>query len=241
MKKNTYYIPIFIVTTLLQFLFLVIGVSITDTNSNTSLTLGILFFLLIPINIILLILILVTKGKNIKIQKLPNEALNKQPKKDILKSYIIEFPFYGVRGDGDEEEEVYFEGNKTYKWFDDSIIEAINSSWNESNMTDFIFEKELKSKIQDMQLFICTDGTCKIIISIFEELTALEKEYLLDFVRGQASDGWGEGNFDFEDSNGKSFRISFWKKDNDWYIKYIDEDMSTLLFKKFKQITEKDC
>ena len=99
----------------------------------------------------------------------------------------------------------------------------------------------VKKKLQDMQMFICKDGTCKVFISIFEELTESEKEYLLEFVKGQASDGWGEGNFDFEDNNGKYFRVAFWRNDSDWYIKYIDIDLLKLLLEKFKKETEKEC
>ena len=230
------YAAIFGVTALLQLLFLIMGVSIDVEVVST--VLGFCFFILIPINLVLFILMLINKNKN-KVNS--NVNTYKVPQRDTLKSYIVEFPFYGVRGDGDEEEEVYVKGDRAYKWFDDSIIDAINISWNGSNMTNFISEKELKKKLQDMQLFVCKDGTCKIVVSIFEELTESEKEYLLNFIKGQASDGWGEGNFDFEDSDGNLFRVTFWQKDEHWYIKYRDEDLSQLLFDKFKETTEKEC
>ncbi len=241
MNKNIYYVPIFVVTILLQFLFFIIGVSVYDTNYNVSIALGRIFFLLIPINLVLLILILVNKSKNKKININTNTKVNKLPQRDTLKSYIIEFPFYGVKGAGDLAEETYFDGKKAFKWFDDSIIDAINISWNGSNMIDFISEKKLKKKLQDMQMFICEDGTCKVFISIFEELAKSEKKYLLEFVKGQASDGWGEGNFDFEDNIGKYFRVTFWRNDSDWYIKYIDIDLQKLLLERFKKETEKEC
>jgi len=234
MKKNTRYVPIFIVAMLLQFLAFIIGVSLYDTNYDISLALGGLFFLLIPINLVLIVLILVNKVKKKKL----NIRKNKLPPKNTLKPYVIEFPFYGVRCDEDVEEERYFEGKEAYECLNDSIIDAINISWNGSNMQNFVAEEELKKKLKDMQLFICKDGTCKIIISIFEELTAEEKEYLLEFVKGQASDGWGEGDFDFEDSNGKLFSVIFWKNDSNWYIKYRDDRKINLIIKSMESVNE---
>lgn len=237
MNKKTNHALILGITLILQLISLAVGVEID--NENISTIMGLIFFLLIPVNFVLFIIVVINIIKNKKTYYIPNTKNISQ--RDTLKSYIIEFPFYGVRGDGDEAEEVYYDGKEAYKWFNDSIIDAINISWNGSGMTDFISEKELKKKLQDMQLFTCKDGTCKIIISIFEELTETEKDYLLNFVKGQASDGWGEGNFDFEDNNGKLFRVTFWQKDNHWYIKYLDKDISVLLFDKFKKLTEKEC
>ena len=112
MNKNMYYVTAFITTMLLQFLFFIIGVSLYDSNYDASITLGVIFFLLIPINLVLLILILVNKRKSKKTNNNSNIKVNKFSKRDTLKSYIIEFPFYGVKGDGDLEEETYFDGKK---------------------------------------------------------------------------------------------------------------------------------
>ena len=45
-------------------------------------------------------------------------------------------------------------------------------------------------------------------------------EYVLEFITGQMSDGWGEGDFDFEKDTGEEYSIVFWKN-KDWNIKYI--------------------
>lgn len=268
MNKNPSYVPIFIVAKLLQYLFLIsilllldasfgvlftlallfciltsVNITLLFVMLDVSFGLGLLFTLLIPVDLILSILILVDyiKNKELYTKININMNMNNLPLRDTLKSYVIEFPFYGVRDDGEGEDEKYFGGKETYKWFDDSIIDAINFSWNGNNIPHFITEKELKKKLKDMQLFVCKDGTCKIIVNIFEELTTEEKEYLLDFVKGQASEGLGKGKFDFEDSNGKQFSVKFWKDDSSWYIKYRDENLSSLMVEKIKQLTAKEC
>ena len=262
MNKNPNYVPTFIVIKLLQYFLFIMIILLLDasfevvftlsmlylilTSVNVTLlfimlgvsfVLGLLFSLLVPVDLVLSIWVIVDYIKNRKLYT----NINNLPQRDTLNSYVIEFPFYGVRGNGEEEEEKYIGGKETYNWFDDSIIDAINDSWNGSNMLNFIEKKELKKKIKDMQLFVCKDGSCKIIVSIFEELTVEEKEYLLDFVKGQASNGWGKREFDFEDSDGKQFSVTFWKNDENWYVKYRDGNISSLLVEKIKQLTEKDC
>ena len=240
-RNILYYIPIFATTILLQLFFLILELSLYDINYNVSVVLLWIFFLFIPINIVLFIIILVNSKKDKKRKENTNNKVNKNPYRDTLKSYIIEFPFYGVKANDDLEKETYLDGKSAFKWFDDSIVDAINISWNGNNMINSISVKELKQKLYDMQMFICEDGTCRVIISIFEELTEEEKEYLLEFVKKQASNGWEKEDFEFKDKSENCFRVVFWRNDNNWYIKYRNEDISMLLFEKFKDLTEKEC
>ncbi len=244
MNKNHSLVPVFCVTLLLQVLFLIIGVSMYEDAYETSITLGYFFFLLIPVNLILLIMILVNKHKS-KMRNNTSEMNHiktvKVPQREILKTYVIEFPFYGVKGSSEGQEENFFDGKEAYQWINDSDRQAIESSWNENDMISFIEDKQLKGKIQASYLYVCDDGTCKIIVSIYEELTETEKEVLLNFVKGQASDGWGEGNFDFEDGSNNSYRVSFWRYNSNWYIKYREEDLAKILLDRYKQMTEKEC
>ena len=64
-----------------------------------------------------------------------------------------------------------------------------------------------------MKLHINSNGTCKIFITTIEELQTEEKEYILKFVSGQASDGLGEGNFDYTDKDNNDYHVSFWNND----------------------------
>ena len=246
MKKN--YFKAFKIVISIQILIFLIYIFTYNTKLEPfAKGLIVIFTLLIPAAAILLLLTFINKfiiEKYLNIDNNNNINNNKQsnmPIRDVLKSYVIEFPFYGVRGDGEEVEEEYFDGKKAYKWFNDDVIEGINGSWNNNNMMEFIDNDEVSKKINDMHLFVCEDGTCKIIVSVFEELNKEEKDYVLDYVSGQASDGWGEGDFYFDDKDGKPYSVIFWKYKSDWYIKYRDEDLTKMLFDEFKRVTEKDC
>ena len=43
---------------------------------------------------------------------------------------------------------------------------------------------------------------------------------LLKDITGQLSDGWGEGDFEFEKDTGETYEIVFWKYE-EWNINYV--------------------
>ena len=63
-------------------------------------------------------------------------------KKDIAKTYTIEFPYRGIIEledlEEDSEDDEYISGKDVYLYLDQNTIDGINMSWNESNMTEFI-------------------------------------------------------------------------------------------------------
>ena len=165
-------------------------------------------------------------------------------KKDIAKTYTIEFPYRGIIEledlEEDSEDDEYISGKDVYLYLDQNTIDGINMSWNESNMTEFINNTKVKSKIADIELSIKENGICNMYVKAYEELTDEDKEYVLNYIKGQASDGWGEDNFDYiydknnkkiyfywdskdkaEDDDCIPFSIQFWWDEKDWYIKYL--------------------
>jgi hypothetical protein len=162
--------------------------------------------------------------------------------RNVIKTYIIEFPYRGkIELEDLDCDDEYISGKDVYLYLDQETIDGINWSWNSSNMIDFMDDKEVKIKIEDMELSIKENGICHMYVKVYEELTQKDKEYVLDYIKGQISDGWGEGNFDYiynknnkelyfywdftEKSQDKEcipFSIKFWWYDKDWYIKYID-------------------
>ena len=65
------------------------------------------------------------------------------------------------------------------------------------------------------------NGHIRLSALVNEIFSETEKQKLLDLITGQMSDGWGEGDFDFEKNTGETYSISFWKNKN-WNIKYIN-------------------
>lgn len=121
--------------------------------------------------------------------------------REVFKTYIIEFPYRGKIKleylDEEAEDDKYIDGKDIYLYLDEECINGINSSWNDSDMINFIDNNEIKNKINNMELSLKENGICNIYVKVYEELTSEDKEYILNYVKGQASDGWGEGNFDY--------------------------------------------
>lgn len=210
MKINKYALT-FLILVVIQILSIVIGVNVDKDNAFLSSICGVIFFILIPVNIILLILLLIKRPKKNKINVVKEQ-------KKIISSYIIEFPFYGVRDDD------YFNGADAYKWLNKEDIDGIIYSWD--NLIQYMSNSNITSKVNNSILSMNDDGTCNIRVDVYELLTEDEKKDLLKFIEGQLSDGWGEGNFDFVDKDNKDFSIAFWKYQDNWYIKYIDKKLS---------------
>ena len=163
--------------------------------------------------------------------------------KDVVKTYILEFPYRGIIKNEDEAaDDEYINGKDLYSYLDKDTVDGISYSWYASEMISIIDDEKIKNKLHKFDLYIRETGVCNVFIEVYHELTDEEKDYLLDFVKGQASDGWGEGDFDYiydidnkelyfywefkEKAKDKNcncivFSIDFWWYDNSWYIKYI--------------------
>lgn len=225
-------------------LFVLIG---TSNNKSMTTFLALLFSLILAGEFITFIYYILVCLNVIKPSKKSNfkqvgESIAKK-EKPIVKTYIVEFPYYGVREieTGDEYDAKCFNGIEAYKWFSEEVVEGIKSSWNNSNMVDFIDDKHLKSKINDMRLNINSNGTCHIFVETYEFLNDEEKKYILDFIKGQASDGWGEGDFDFIDNNNQAYSVRFWSRPHEWYIRYVEDSLFNSFIDKYMKETEKEC
>ena len=165
------------------------------------------------------------------------------PKTKSIDTYIIEIPFYGfkVHENENNEEWKYFNGEEVYKWLSKDDIDEINWSWNNDNMVKYISNPSLKKKISSINLYINKKGTCRFFVKVIEALKEDEKNQIIEFISGQASDGWGNGDFSYEHSNGEKFELSFWKNDNSWYIKYIEDELFEEFINTYKIKTKKDC
>lgn len=168
---------------------------------------------------------------------------SKKTKEKSINTYIIESPFYGYKVLETEngEEWKYFTGKEVYNWLSNDDIDGINWSWNSNNIVEYISNVSLKKKISDIQLYLNKNGTCRFFVEVLEELSEVDKKLIINFIKGQLSDGWGEGNFDYEDEKGEKFKLSFWKNDGSWYIKYIEDELFEKFINMFKCQTEKEC
>lgn len=168
---------------------------------------------------------------------------SKKKKEKSINTYIIESPFYGYKVLETEngEEWKYFTGKEVYNWLSNDDIDGINWSWNSNNIVEYISNVSLKKKISDIQLYLNKNGTCRFFVGVLEELSEADKNLIINFIKGQLSDGWGEGNFDYEDEKGEQFELSFWKNDGSWYIKYIEDELFEKFINMFKCQTEKEC
>lgn len=223
-----------------------------DISTKIAVELIILFVFLIPflIGIKLLFNYSIFKKKTKSIEKntenniiesKPNKI--KMPKVKSIDTYIVETPFYGFKVQENEsnEEWKYFSGEEVYKWLSKEDIDGINWSWNNDNMVEYISNLNLKKKLSSINLYINKNGTCRFFVKVIEELNDEEKNQIINFISGQVSDGWGEGDFSYEDSNGETFELSFWKNDNSWYIKYIEDELFEEFINIYKTKTKKDC
>lgn len=223
--------------------------------------LGLTFFLLIPVVIVLILKYIFSKiilQKEINHKKIISQ-------KEITNIYTIEFPYRGTMEKEDISDDEFIDGKDVYSYLGQNNVDGINYSWNGSNMTDFIGDKKIKNKISDIELSVMDSGICYMYVKTYEKLIEEEKKYILEYIQGQVSDGWGEGDFDYiydkqnkqiyfywnnvektKDMNCIAFSIHFWWNTKDWYIKYVDDNnLKNLKFKKvvneYKKLTQKEC
>jgi len=156
------------------------------------------------------------KKKNLK-EENKNE-MNKEDKTyNVVETYTVKFPFF-IDIEKEDCEDVELSGNKAYEYLIKDEIEGICLSFENCEIHKY-FDK-IGEKIVKMKMQFLEDGYIKVSILVREKFLDDEKQKLLEFITGQMSDGWGEGDFDFENNNGEWYSIRFWK-DKNWNIDFI--------------------
>lgn len=156
------------------------------------------------------------KGNKVKVRQL-------QENNNIVETYNIKFPFYIdlYKIDFDEEKgdkPIELTGEDAYKILTQDDIEGICFDFESSEL--YQYWDRLGKKIINMQMQILENGFIKIIVSVRHVLSDDEKQELLNLLSGQMSDGWGEGNFDYEKETGERYEVRFWKY-SDWNIDFL--------------------
>jgi len=141
---------------------------------------------------------------------------NKVENKPTIETKLVEFPLCVELYD-EKDDITYIFGSDINKYWFDNNKDVIIYDFDESKIWEY---SSLKDKINIMHLNILDDGLVNIEIELNNKLNSIEEEYLLEFIKGQMSDGWGEGILDDTTDDGQNFIISFWNN-KDWYIKYI--------------------
>ena len=141
------------------------------------------------------------------------KKIEDKPTIDIKK---VEFPLCVELFDNDDNI-TYIFGNDINKYWFDNNKDVIIYDFESTKIWEY---SSLKDKINVMHLSILDNGLANIEIELNTILNSIEEEYLLEFIKGQMSDGWGEGILDDTTEDGQNFIVSFWNN-KDWYIKYI--------------------
>ncbi len=75
----------------------------------------------------------------------------------------------------------------------DAIEEDSNINFVEYMDSDYMGRDQVAKKLKSITLSLNDDNTLCTIIIAKEELTDEDKDVILDYMKGQFSDGWGEG------------------------------------------------
>lgn len=140
----------------------------------------------------------------------------KEEVKPTIDTKIVEFPLCVELYDSNDNI-TYIFGSDTNKYWFDNNKDVVIYDFDATKIWQY---SSLKDKINIMHLNILDNGLVNIEIELNTILNSIEEEYLLEYIKGQMSDGWGEGILDDTTENGQNFIISFWNN-KDWYIKYI--------------------
>ena len=139
--------------------------------------------------------------------------LNLFKKKKYL--YKIEFPFRAYEEDNPDN---VISSTEIIKYMDSDDIDKIINSFEYSNLQQYF--NEIGKKIKKMTLNLECSKYAQISIYTLCELTTIEKEQLLNLIKGQLSDGFGEDEFSIHISH-KKYCLEFWNN-QDWFIRYVD-------------------
>ena len=127
---------------------------------------------------------------------------------NVLETYNVQFPFFVnvFKTDYDEEngdEPLELKGTEAYNFLNDEDIE--NVSLNSKNGDLYKDFNGVGEKIVNMEMKFLENGYINITVSVKDILSDEEKQILLKDITGQLSDGWGEGDFEFERDTGETY------------------------------------
>ena len=142
---------------------------------------------------------------------------------NVTETYNVQFPFFvNVFKTGYDEENgdepLELKGKEAYDFLNNEDVEMICLDFENSDLYKYF--NELSEKIVNMKMKFLENGYINITISVRDRLLDEEKQMLLKDITGQLSDGWGEGDFEFEKDNGECYEIIFWKYE-DWNIDLV--------------------
>ena len=142
---------------------------------------------------------------------------------NVTETYNVQFPFFvNVFKTGYDEENgdepLELKGKEAYDFLNNEDVEMICLDFENSDLYKYF--NELSEKIVNMKMKFLENGYINITISVRDRLLDEEKQMLLKDITGQLSDGWGEGDFEFDKDNGECYEIIFWKYE-DWNIDLV--------------------
>ena len=142
---------------------------------------------------------------------------------NVTETYNVQFPFFvNVFKTGYDEENgdepLELKGKEAYDFLNNEDVEMICLDFENSDLYKYF--NELSEKIVNMKMKFLENGYINITISVRDRLLDEEKQMLLKDITGQLSDGWGEGDFEFEKDTGETYEIVFWKYE-EWNINYV--------------------
>ena len=142
---------------------------------------------------------------------------------NVTETYNVQFPFFVnvFKTDYDEEngdEPLELKGKEAYDFLNNEDVEMICLDFENSDLYKYF--NELSEKIVNMKMKFLENGYINITIFVRDRLLDEEKQMLLKDITGQLSDGWGEGDFEFERDTGETYEIVFWKYE-EWNINYV--------------------
>lgn len=142
---------------------------------------------------------------------------------NVTETYNVQFPFFVnvFKTDYDEEngdEPLELKGTEAYNFLNDEDIETVSLNLKNSDLYKYF--NGVGKKIVNMEMKFLENGYINITVSVKDILSDEEKQMLLKDITGQLSDGWGEGDFEFERDTGETYEIVFWKYE-EWNINYV--------------------
>ena len=129
--------------------------------------------------------------------------------------YTIEFPIYAYE---ENDTSKIIQGTDVFKYLSENKKKDVCDNFEYSNLQAYF--GDIGKKILNMKMNFIENGVIHIEVYLKEELSDIDKDKLLAYIKGQLSDGWGEEEISFR-KNSIKYELMFWNNEN-WYIKYIN-------------------